>query len=74
MPRTNRATVFDIAGGQAAAGVRAIVIDDVRLALVEKYGKLQAGGFEVFRFAFDEFGEGAERGPRHGNLERKTER
>ena len=65
VPGTDGAVVFDVSGSEGAAGVGAVVVHDVGLAVVEEDGELVAVDFDVFAFAFGEVCEGAEGGPSH---------
>ena len=65
VPGADGAVVFDVAGGEGAAGVGAVIVEDVGLAVVEEDGELVAVDFDVFALAFFEVCEGAEGGPGH---------
>jgi hypothetical protein len=65
VPGTDGAVVFDVSGSEGAAGVGAVVVHHVGLAMVEEDGELVAVDFDVFAFAFGEVCEGAESGPSH---------
>jgi hypothetical protein len=67
VPGADGAVVFDVAGGEGAAGVGAVVVHDVGSAVVEEDGELVAVDFDVFALAFGEVCEGAEGGPGHGS-------
>src|SRR5665213_649436 len=67
MPRADDMPAFDVSFGEVAAGVGAEVVGDEHFAAVEEHAELKTADFDVFAFAFFEFGQVAEGGPGHGS-------
>ena len=67
MPRADDMALFNVSFGEVAAGVGAEVVGDEHFAAVEEDAELKAADFDVFAFAFFEFGQIAEGGPGHGS-------
>src|SRR5439155_9499360 len=67
VPGADGAAVFDVSAGEVAAGVRAGVVDDVNLAVVDEDGELKAVDLDVLALAALQLRQFTQRRPGHIN-------